>query len=215
MTPEDRRRLRNEAVHAVRLLAESLEHAEDDAQNVAEGQAVVARLQAAIEPLRSLTAALSGEGTLSAAPLPGAVGAALSGSGTLSVAVHHVVTVYDRVAVLDNATVSLTAHDLTGTSAAPATGTGTGTVLVTGTGSGEAPATGTGTGTVSVTGTGSGEAPQTFQVTADDTPWIMWQILLRLDDLSNPTKPPVTVGQVYDRLMPLLGVIIALLPLLM
>jgi hypothetical protein len=191
LTPEDRRRLRKEAVHAVRLLAESLEHAEDDAQNVAEGQALVARLQAAIEPLRSSTAALSGEGTLSAAPLPGADGAALSGSGTLSVAVHHVVTVYDRVAVLDNATVTLTAHDLTGTSAAPATGTGT--------------------ATVSVTGTGSGEAPQTFQVTADDTPWIMWQILLRLDDLSNPTKPPVTVGQVYDRLMPLLSVIITLL----
>ncbi len=42
----------------------------------------------------------------------------------------------------------------------------------------------------------------------------MWQILLRLDDLANPGKPPVPVGQIYDRLMPLLSLLIALLPYL-
>ncbi len=93
---------------------------------------------------------------------------------------HHVVQVHDTVAVLVSATVTLTAQYATGT---------------------PPPATGSGSGTVTVTGTGHGEAPQTFEVTADDTPWIMWQILLRLDDLANAGKPPVTVGQVYDRLI--------------
>ncbi len=171
LTPEARRHLRNQAVHAVRLLAESLEHADDEPQSAAEGQALVARLQAAIEPLRASTAALSGEGTLTGAPPPGTAAAALSGSGTLSVAVHHVVQVHDTVAVLVSATVTLTAQDATGT---------------------PPPATGSGSGTVTVTGTGHGEAPQTFQVTADDTPLIMWQILLRLD----PVQPAPRVGLV-------------------
>jgi hypothetical protein len=86
----------------------------------------------------------------------------------------------------------------------------------------EAPvASGTGAATLTVTATGSGHSvpsgsapPDTFQVTAEDVPWILWQVLLRLDDMANPTKPGVTVGQVYDRLMPLLGILIALLPYL-
>jgi hypothetical protein len=113
------------------------------------------------------------------------------GSGSLNVEVHHVLQIHDALHMHESDSVHVT---LDTTDASPS-GTATGTVAWTGTAHGEAP-------------------PETFQVTADDVPWILWQVLLSLDDMANPTKPGVTVGQVYDRLMPLLSLILALLPLL-
>ncbi len=181
LTREDRRRLRKETAHAVRLLAQSLEQEDDAPDSVAEGQALVARLQAAIEPLRATAAALSG--------------------------VNQDVHVQDRVAVLDTATITLTPHDAThahtaGNPEVRSGGSGA-TVRIT--------ASGAGSGTWGWRGTAEGSTSEPFQVTADDTPWILWQILLRLDDLANPGKPPITVGQVYDRLMPLLSILLTLL----
>ncbi len=195
LTAEDRRRLRNDAVHAVRRLSEALDQADEDAQ------ALVARLQAAVEPLR---ATFSGEGTLTVGGTAGLVSPpGFGGNGSLSVGVHHVLQIADAVQMQD------------ATSPVVASGGGAAIVTVTATGTGYAIPTGSGSGSVTVTGTATGSAPpETFQVTADDVPWILWQILLRLDDMANATKPGVTVGQVYDRLMPLLGILIALLPYL-
>jgi len=172
VSAEDRRRLRNDAVLAVRLLAESLDQA-DDPNSRADGRALLARVQAAIEPLRMSAAALTAEATLTAGPGPRRVAVALSAAASLTVAVNHVVHVraQDTLTVLDSAT-----------------------------------------GTVTWTGAEPGSAPQTFEVTPEDTPWILLQILLRLDDLANPDTPGVTIAQIYQWIVPLLGLLIALLP---
>ncbi len=192
VSAEDRRRLRNDAVLAVRLLAESLDQA-DDPNSRADGRALLARVQAAIEPLRMSAAALTAEATLTAGPGPRRVAVALSAAASLTVAVNHVVHVraQDTLTVLDSATATVTAQDAFGTTP---------------------PTTSTATGTVTWTGAEPGSAPQTFEVTPEDTPWILLQILLRLDDLANPDTPGVTIAQIYQWIVPLLGLLIALLP---
>lgn len=174
---EARRRLRNEAMHTVRRLSEALDQADPDRDVAADAQALIARLQAAVEPLRESV------GTAEALALL-AQRRPLSNRGT--VGIHHHVHVHDQAVVLDSATVTITPHDATQdhTASSPEVQPG------------------------------GSRAMESFQVTAEDVPWILWQVLLGLDDMANPAKPGVTVGQVYDRLLPLLSLLIALLPYL-
>jgi hypothetical protein len=196
LTAQDRDCLRNDAIRTMRLLSEALDQPDQDPDSAADAALLVARLQAAVEPLRASVAVVSASAVGTGALTTGRP--TLSGSGT--VAVHHVIHIQDQVAVLDSATVTVTPHEPTVTGRLERT---------------LPPDTGSATGTVTWTGTAHGEAPpETFQVTADDVPWILWQVLLRLDDMANPTKPGITVGQVYDRLLPLLSLLVALLPYL-
>lgn len=211
-TAEERRRLRNEAVHAVRRLSEALEQPGQDSDSAADALALIARLQAAVEPLRASVAIVSSSAVGTGGPTTERP--TLSGSG--SVGVHHVVHVYDQAVVLDTATVTLTPHDATHTHTAGSPeahpGGGSATVGITATGGGYAIPTGTGSGTVTWTGTAHGDAlTETIQVTAEDLPWIVWQMLLRLDDMASTTQPGVTVGQVHDRAIALLSLLVAVL----
>ncbi len=209
---EVRRRLRNEAVQAVRRLSEALDQPDRNPDSTADAQALVARLRAAVEPLRASVEVVSASAVGSGALVAGR--ATLSGHGT--VGIHHSVHVHDQAVVLDSASVTLTPHYATHahTAGSPEvhSGGGSATVGVTATGSGYAIPTGSGAGTWTFTGTATGSTPpETFQVTAEDVPWILWQMLLRFDDLADPTRPDLTVGQVYDRTIALLGLLVTVL----
>jgi hypothetical protein len=93
LSPEDRQRLAREARRAVRLLAVFLEDAGDDPSAATDAAALLEKLQAAVEPLRTAAASLSGEGTLSAGGSLMAGPATLSGSGTVSMSAPGLLTV--------------------------------------------------------------------------------------------------------------------------
>jgi hypothetical protein len=99
LTAEDRRRLRSEALHAVRLLSEALDQPDQDPDSPVDASLLVARLQAAVEPLR---ATFGGEGTLTVSGTAGLVSPpGFGGSGSLSVGVHHVVQIDDALHLTD------------------------------------------------------------------------------------------------------------------
>lgn len=182
LSAEVRRRLRNEAVHAVQRLSEALN---ENSDSEADARALVARLHAAVEPLRGAVA-LSNDGALNVG-----IGGSLTVTGTAglasqagfggngSVTVEHILQIDDTMQLQEATAPLIRVSTKRGTS-------------------------------WNVEAAGEPD----WRPTADDVPWLLWQMLLRLDDLANPTKPGLTVGQVHDRAIALLGLLAAVLGLL-
>ncbi len=127
LSAEDRRRLAREARRAVRLLAEFLEEAGEDPSAATDAAALLERVQAAVQPLRSAAGSLSGEGTLTAGGSLVAGPANLSGSGTVSLSAPALLTVTASLSTSWNVEAPIPS------------GTGVGTFSVSASGEGHAP----------------------------------------------------------------------------
>lgn len=160
----------------MRLLVESLEQA--DAAPDDDSALLRARVRDAIEPLRAATAGLSCEGSLAVSGRAGLVsGRRFGGDGTLSVGVVHVLQA-DSVTQGQKAT-----------SPEVISGGGHPTIRVNATGVGY-PVVGRIDATLpALTGSLTGEVGEPVDLTADDVPWLLREILFRLDDVANPPTP--------------------------
>ncbi len=186
-TPEQQAQIRAEALRAVRLLTESLEHegtavGEQDARDVV---ALLGRVQSAVQPLRAVAANLSAAGTLTVGGTAGLDSQEAFGRGTVSLSApvaltagtHHHVAVQDNAGATDAVT-RVTARVSTSWNVAAPTGR-------------------------------DGD----LELTSEDVPWLLREILFRFDDLAEQA-PTMTPAEVFNSVVALLSLLLAALPLL-
>ncbi len=204
LAEDERRRLANDAASALRLLAEALVQPDDSSGSPSDTDAValLARLHAAVEPLREVAESLGGQGALSLQDTPGAA----HGSP-----VHEPPQGQDS---RDRVNQVIQPLPITSEAAVPAP-----TVRVTASlsTSWDVAATVTATRSTSWNVAATEDAEDgngKLTLGPEDVPWLLWQILLRLDDSANPMDSRLTYGEVYNSVVATLGLLVSLLALL-
>lgn len=194
LSPEHRRRLTDDAVRSLRLLADALEQAGARGGSK-DAPALLAQVQAAVQPLRASPAV--------ALNAPAAVTAGGSRPAAQTVVL--------------SAAATLKAHDSTATTSDDGkvvTASGNATATATASGRGHVVVTGSGSATSTVTAQARAEVPVT--ASAEDVPSMMWEILLKLDDMSWPERElsPIDITNWITAVINLLSVYIALLKMM-